>query len=64
MRTLNIVDLNQVEELSHSKMAGIVGGHDYNRDNAIVEALNFIRKMDAENNAPEPAIKVSMHLPG
>jgi hypothetical protein len=62
MKTLHIVDLRQEEELSSSDMARVVGGHDIEKEKALVELYRVIAGMGVDT--PEPAPHLSMKLPG
>jgi hypothetical protein len=62
MNTLNIIDLHQEDELSSSDMARVVGGHDIDKEKALVELYRVIAGMGVDT--PEPAPHVSMKLPG
>lgn len=62
MNTLNIVDLHQEEELSPSDMARVVGGHDIDKEKALVELWGVINTMGVEPPDPPPP-HVSMRLP-
>lgn len=65
MSTLTVVDLHQEKELSLSDMSSIVGGHDVDKEKALVEAYRVIHDIDGLLNAPDPApAHVSMKLPG
>jgi hypothetical protein len=65
MSTLNVVDLHQEKELSPSDMSRIVGGHDVDKEKALVEAYGVINAINGLLNAPDPApAHVSMKLPG
>lgn len=65
MSTLNMVDLHQEKELSLSDMSRIVGGHDVDKEKALVEAYRVINGIDGLLNTPDPApAHVSMKLPG
>ena len=65
MNTLNIVDLHQEQELSSSEMTRVVGGHDVDKEKALVEAYRVINGIDGLLNTPDPApAHVSMKLPG
>ncbi|MFM0514143.1 hypothetical protein [Paraburkholderia sp. RL17-373-BIF-A] len=65
MNTLTIVDLHQQKELSSSDMARVVGGHDVDKEKALVEAYRVINGIDGLLNTPDPApAHVSMKLPG
>ncbi|SAK89886.1 hypothetical protein AWB79_06485 [Caballeronia hypogeia] len=65
MSTLTIVDLHQEKELSLSDMSRIVGGHDVEKEKALVEAYRVINEMNNLENTPDPAPPhVSMKLPG
>lgn len=65
MSTLNMVDLHQEKELSPSDMSRIVGGHDVDKEKALVEAYRVINGIDGLLNTPDPApAHVSMKLPG
>ncbi|QQC67596.1 hypothetical protein [Paraburkholderia ginsengisoli] len=64
MNTLTIVDLHQAEELSRSQMSRVVGGHDIDKERALVELYAAIHSMDVTANTPDPAPPhVSMKLP-
>ncbi|MFM0202685.1 hypothetical protein PQR53_22765 [Paraburkholderia fungorum] len=64
MNTLNIVDLHQETELSSSDMARVVGGHDIDKEKALVELYAVIHSMDVTANTPDPApAHVPMRLP-
>jgi hypothetical protein len=64
MNTLNIVDLHQEEDLSPSDMARVVGGHDIDKEKALVEAYGVINGINNLLNTPDPAPPhVSMRLP-
>ena len=63
MNTLTIVDLHQADELSPSSMARVVGGHDRQKEKALVEAYGVIHDIDRLLNEPDPApAHVSMKL--
>ncbi|MFM0035784.1 hypothetical protein PQQ53_10595 [Paraburkholderia strydomiana] len=62
MNTLTIVDLHQEEELSRSAMAHVVGGHDVEKEKALVELYRVIAGMGVDT--PDPPVHVSMKLPG
>jgi hypothetical protein len=65
MNTLNIVDLHQEDELSSAHMARVVGGHDVDKEKALVELYAAIHSMEVTANTPDPAPgHVSMKLPG
>ena len=65
MTTLNIADLRQEKELSLSDMSCIVGGHDIDKEKALVEAYRVINEINGLENTPDPApAHVSMKLPG
>jgi hypothetical protein len=65
MNTLTIVDLHQEQELSSSDMARVVGGHDVEKEKALVELYAAIHSLDVTMNTPDPAPPhVSMKLPG
>jgi hypothetical protein len=55
MSTLNIVDLHQEKELSPLDMSVIVGGHDVDKEKALVEAYRVIAGIDGLLNTPDPA---------
>lgn len=64
MNTLTIVDLHQEDELSPSQMTRVVGGHDVEKEKALVELYGVIHDMDKLLNTPDPApAPVSMRLP-
>ncbi|MDR5748808.1 hypothetical protein QCE73_37135 [Caballeronia sp. LZ029] len=56
MSTLTIVDLPcQERELTRAEMAHVVGGHDIEKEKALVEAYRVIASMNALENEPDPA---------
>jgi hypothetical protein len=55
MSTLTIVDLCQKKELSRTEMARVVGGHDVEKEKALVEAYRVIASINALENTPDPA---------
>ena len=55
MSTLTIVDLRQEKELSHTEMARVVGGHDVEKEKALVEAYRVIHDINTLENTPDPA---------
>ncbi|SAL86851.1 hypothetical protein AWB74_07873 [Caballeronia arvi] len=55
MSTLTIVDLRHEEELSHEAMARVVGGHDVEKEKALVELYGVIHDMTVLENTPDPA---------
>ncbi|WP_248324172.1 MULTISPECIES: hypothetical protein [unclassified Caballeronia] len=55
MCALNIVDLRHEEELSRTEMAQVIGGHDVEKEKALVELWGVIHSMTALENEPEPA---------
>ncbi|WP_061163341.1 hypothetical protein [Caballeronia temeraria] len=56
MSTLTIVDLAcQEKELSRAEMARVVGGHDVEKEKALVEAYRVINSMNTLENTPDPA---------
>ncbi|MEZ0603839.1 hypothetical protein ACAX43_17020 [Paraburkholderia sp. IW21] len=65
MSTLNIVDIHEEKELSPFDMSRIVGGHDVDKEKALVEAYRVINEINGLLNTPDPApAHVSMKLPG
>ena len=63
MSTLTIVDLHREEELSRTEMARVVGGHDVEKEKALVELYGVINSMNTLENTPDPAPgHVSMKL--
>jgi hypothetical protein len=65
MSTLHVVDLHQEKELSQSDMSRIIGGHDVDKEKALVEAYGVINAINGLLNTPDPApAHVSMKLPG
>ncbi|SAK42795.1 hypothetical protein AWB77_00496 [Caballeronia fortuita] len=56
MSTLTIVDLARPEkELSRAEMARVVGGHDVEKEKALVEAYRVIHDINTLENTPDPA---------
>ncbi|BCQ29057.1 hypothetical protein NK8_72470 (plasmid) [Caballeronia sp. NK8] len=55
MSTLTVVDLSQEKELSHAEMARVVGGHDVEKEKALVEAYRVINSINTLENTPDPA---------
>jgi len=55
MSTLTIVDLCQEKEMSSKEMRRVVGGHDIDKEKALVEAYRVIASMNALENTPDPA---------
>ncbi|MGF6771503.1 hypothetical protein P3T18_003990 [Paraburkholderia sp. GAS199] len=65
MSALTVVDLHQVKDLSSADMARVAGGHDIEKEKALVELYAAIHSMDVTANTPDPApAHVSMKLPG
>ncbi|MEM5460256.1 MULTISPECIES: hypothetical protein [unclassified Paraburkholderia] len=65
MNTVTIADLHQEKDLSSTDMARVVGGHDVDKEKALVEAYRVINGIDGLLNTPDPApAHVSMKLPG
>jgi hypothetical protein len=65
MNTVTIADLHQEKDLSFTDMARVVGGHDVDKEKALVEAYRVINGIDGLLNTPDPApAHVSMKLPG
>jgi hypothetical protein len=63
MNTLTIVDLHQEDELSPSQMTRVVGGHDVEKEKALVALYGVIHDIDSLLNTPDPApAKVPMKL--
>jgi hypothetical protein len=63
MSTLTIVDLHHEEELSCTEMARVVGGHDVEKEKALVEAYRVINSINTLENTPDPApARVGMKL--
>ncbi|WP_321803197.1 hypothetical protein [Burkholderia sp. BCC1993] len=60
MNTLTIADLHQEDELSPSQMTRVVGGHDVEKEKALVELYRVIQGMGVDT--PDPPIHVSMKL--
>jgi hypothetical protein len=64
MNTVTIIDLHQEKELSSSDMARVVGGHDIDKEKALVELYAVIHSMEVTENTPDPApAHVPMRLP-
>ncbi|WP_250475639.1 hypothetical protein [Caballeronia sp. GAFFF1] len=55
MSALNIVDLRHEEELSATEMARVIGGHDVEKEKALVELWGVIHSMTSLEDEPEPA---------
>jgi hypothetical protein len=60
-----LLTLHQDKELSQSDISRIIGGHDGDKEKALVEAYGVINAINALLNTPDPApAHVSMKLPG
>jgi hypothetical protein len=55
MSTLTIVDLHHEEELSRTEMTRVVGGHDVEKEKALVELYGVLNSMNTLENTPDPA---------
>jgi hypothetical protein len=55
MSTLTIVDIRHDEELSDTAMARVVGGHDVEKEKALVALYGVIHDMTILVNTPDPA---------